>query len=172
MSKNHQIRRFQITLEFLKQEVPPPARILDLGIRNTFSEWMEKAGYEVVNTGGEDLDFDTISVQAEGFDAVTAFEILEHLVNPMPLLRDIKAPRLVASIPMRLWFASAYRNKNDIRDQHYHEFEDWQFDWLVEKAGWKIDQRKKWTSPPRFPIGVRPVLRYFTPRYYAVSARR
>ncbi|MDP4828013.1 MAG: methyltransferase [Flavobacteriales bacterium] len=172
MNNNHQIRRFEITLEFLKQELPPPAKILDLGVRNSFSEWMEKAGYEVVNTGGEDVDFDVSAVQKDGFDAVTAFEIIEHLVNPMPLLAAIKAPRLIATIPMRLWFASAYRNKNDIRDQHYHEFEDWQFDWLVEKAGWKIEGRKKWTSPPSFPNGIRPILRYFTPRYYGISARR
>ena len=39
-------------------------------------------------------------------------------------------------VPLNLWFASAYRNKTDLWDRHYHEFEDWQFDWLLEKAGW------------------------------------
>ena len=47
-----------------------------------------------------------------------------------------------ASVPLRLWFANAYRNKSDQRDQHFHEFEDWQFDWLLEKAGWKIKAKK------------------------------
>jgi len=37
---------------------------------------------------GEDLDFDPSEVNAEGFDAVTAFEIIEHLVNPMPMLQQ------------------------------------------------------------------------------------
>jgi ribosomal protein S6 len=31
-------------------------------------------------------------------------------------------------------------------DRHYHEFEDWQLDWL-EKTGWKIIDSQKWTNP-------------------------
>jgi hypothetical protein len=27
-------------------------------------------------------------------------------------------------------------------DRHYHEFEDWQFDWLLEKSNWKIEKKK------------------------------
>ena len=67
--------------------------------------------------------------------------------------------------------SSAYRSKTDMRDRHYHEFEDWQFDWLLEKAGWKIKAREKWTNPTK-KIGVRPILRWFTPRYYIVYAER
>ena len=58
-----------------------------------------------------------------------------------------------------------------MRDRHYHEFEDWQFDWLLEKAGWNIKKRQKWTSPIS-KIGIRPILRKFTPRYYAVYAEK
>ena len=32
----------------------------------------------------------------------------------------------------------AYKSKTDPLDRHYHEFEPWQFDWLLEKSGWKI----------------------------------
>jgi hypothetical protein len=32
-------------------------------------------------------------------------------------------------------------------DRHYHEFEDWQLDWLLEKTGWKIIDSQKWTNP-------------------------
>ena len=56
-------------------------------------------------------------------------------------------------------------------DRHYHEFEDWQFDWLLEKAGWEIKKRHKWTNPVK-KIGLRPLLRLFTPRYYIVYAER
>ncbi|HPX06952.1 MAG TPA: hypothetical protein PLC17_13520, partial [Tenuifilaceae bacterium] len=93
-------------------------------------------------------------------------EILEHLVSPFPLLRD-----LPATIPLRLWFAPAYKSKTDKWDKHYHEFEDWQFDMLLEKAGWTIVDRAKWTSPIH-KLGIRPILRMFTPRYYAVYAVR
>ena len=67
--------------------------------------------------------------------------------------------------------AKAYRNYKDPRDCHYHEFEDWQFDWLLEKAGWEIKARKKWTNPTN-KIGFRPILRWFTPRYYIVYAEK
>lgn len=166
------VRRYRHTLDFLNEHLPAPAKVLDLGVRNPFSEWMEEAGYTVENTAGKDLDREREEVMRKDVDAVTAFEIIEHLVNPMPLLEAIEAPKLVASIPMRLWFSPAYRSSTDKWDRHYHEFEDWQFDWLLEKAGWQIKGRKKWTSPSPHPFGVRPFLRQFTPRYYAVYAER
>jgi hypothetical protein len=46
-------------------------------------------------------------------------------------------------------------------DRHYHEFEDWQLDWLLEKTGWKIIDSQKWIPlkiwyPPIIilPIGI------------------
>ena len=56
-------------------------------------------------------------------------------------------------------------------DRHYHEFEDWQLDWLLEKTGWKIMDRKKWTNPVK-KFGLRPLLRKFTNRYYIVYAEK
>ena len=164
-------KRYQKTLEFLKQSVPPPARILDLGVENPFSDIMKANGYEVTNTTGEDLDEDQSAVLDDSYDAVTAFEIFEHLLAPYNVLKKIKCNKLVASIPLKLWFAPAYRSKTDKWDRHYHEFEDWQFDWLLEKSGWEIKQDLKWTHPVK-KIGFRPLLRKFTPRYYAVYAER
>ena len=132
---------------------------------------MKQNGYQVSNTQGEDLDVDFSSVKASNSDVVTAFEIFEHLVAPYNVLKEINAKKLVASIPLRLWFSSAYRSKTDPWDRHFHEFEDWQFDWLLEKAGWKIKDAVKWTNPTK-KIGLRPLLRLFTPRYYIVYAER
>ena len=164
-------KRFNKTLQFLKETVPPPAKVLDLGVENPFSEIMLANNYVVTNTGGEDLDLVTDVVKTDDFDLVTAFEIFEHLVAPFNILRDIKAKKLVATIPLSLWFSSAYQNQADPRDRHFHEFEDWQFDWLLEKAGWTIIKREKWTNPVN-KIGLRPLLRKITPRYYAVYAER
>jgi hypothetical protein len=104
-------------------------------------------------------------------DAAVALEILEHLVNPLGVLRSLKSKRLFATVPLNLWFAKAYRNKTNKWDQHFHEFEDWQFDWLLEKSGWEKVRSEKWTFPVLKP-GIRPLLRSITPRYYAVEARR
>ncbi|MDO9261103.1 MAG: methyltransferase [Flavobacteriaceae bacterium] len=171
MSQKHSLNRYQKTIDFLVDVLPPPAVILDLGVRNPFSEVMESKGYTVINTHGEDLDLMPDLVNNHQVDAVTGFEILEHLVSPYPILKEIKAKKLIVSVPLNLWFAKAYRSKTDMRDRHYHEFEDWQFDWLLEKSGWNIQKREKWTSPTN-QIGIRPLLRKFTPRFYVIFATK
>lgn len=158
-------------MSFLQAHLPAPCNILDLGVNNPLSELMTQAGYQVLNTRGEDLDNDLSSLINADVEAVTAFEILEHLLNPYTVLKNIKAQKLVLTVPLRLWFASAYKNPSDPRDRHFHEFETWQLDWLLEATGWKIKATKKWTHPVR-KLGVRPLLRLFTPRYYAVYAER
>lgn len=145
--------------------------ILDLGVRNPFVTYMEREGYNVQNTTGEDLDLDTTAVKNADAEVVTAFEIFEHLLSPFTVLQDIKANKIVASVPLKLWFTPAYRSKTDMWDRHYHEFEDWQFDWLFEKAGWEIQKREKFTNPVK-KLGFRPLLRLFTPRYYLIYATR
>ena len=164
-------KRFRHTIQFLEKHIPKNETILDLGVVNPFTEIMMKHGYKVENTTGEDLDFDTSTIEKSNASVVTAFEIFEHLLSPFSVLQTIKADKLVASVPLKLWFSSAYRSKTDMLDRHYHEFEDWQFDWLLEKAGWKIIDRKKWTNPTK-KIGIRPLLRWFTPRYYIVYAEK
>ncbi|WOD42277.1 methyltransferase [Hwangdonia lutea] len=169
--KSYPNKRFKHTIEFLKKHVSTSEAILDLGVVNPFTKIMQDHGYRVENTKGEDLDIDTSTIVNSKAEVVTAFEIFEHLLSPFTVLKSIKADKLVASVPLKLWFSSAYRSKTDMLDRHYHEFEDWQFDWLLEKSGWKIMARQKWTNPTK-KIGIRPILRWFTPRYYIVYAER
>lgn len=164
-------KRYRHTLNFLNEVISKEEKILDLGVSNPFSDILQKEGFTVTNTSGEDLDLNTNIVKTTDFDVVTAFEIFEHLVSPFNVLKDIRAKKLVASVPLNIWFSPAYRSKTDKWDRHYHEFEDWQFDWLLEKSGWKIIKREKFTNPVN-KIGLRPLLRKFTPRYYLVYAER
>lgn len=170
-AKNFPKKRYKHTLKFLKTHVNNGESILDLGVKNPFSEILKTEGFDVCNTSGEDLDLNTSFLESNTSDVTTAFEIFEHLVSPFSVLNRIQSKKLVASVPLSLWFSSAYRSKTDLRDRHFHEFEDWQFNWLLEKAGWKIIATKKWTNPTK-KIGIRPVLRWFTPRYYIVYAER
>lgn len=164
-------KRYKITLDFLKEVIPVDSKILDLGVENPFSEIMKQQGFQVKNTSGEDLDEDFSAVQNSDATVVTAFEIFEHLIAPYNILKEIKAEKLVASVPLHLWFTPAYKSKTDLWDRHYHEFEMWQFDWLLEKSGWKIKQKTTFTNPVK-KIGFRPLLRLFTPRYYLVYAEK
>ncbi len=164
-------KRFQLTLAFLQKYITTSETILDLGVENPFSKIMKEHRFTVMNTTGEDLDENQMALQQQQYDVVTAFEIFEHLLNPYTVLKEIKSDKLLISIPLRLWFSSAYRSKTDPWDRHYHEFEDWQLDWLLEKTGWKIIDRQKWTHPVK-QFGIRPFLRRFTNRYYLVYAEK
>ena len=135
--------RYNKSLDFLIKSVPPPCKILDLGTKNLLSEQMIGNDYYVINTQGEDLDTEYDIVKNIDVDLVTAFEIFEHLLAPLNILRAITAKKLIASIPLNLWFAKAYWNKDDEWDRHYHEFEERQFDWLLKKADWKIIYSEK-----------------------------
>ena len=164
-------KRFKLTLEFIKKHIDKSETILDLGVDNPLSKIMKEEGFDVKNTNGEDLDKDQSIFGTQETTVVTAFEIFEHLLNPYTILEAIKSEKLFISIPMRLWFSPAYRSKTDPWDRHYHEFEDWQLDWLLEKTGWKIIDCQKWTNPVK-QIGFRPILRFFTNRYYIVYAEK
>ena len=170
-ANNSHHKRFQKTLGFLNQHIDQGTSILDLGVENPLSELMKAHGHKVENTQGEDLDENQKVLVNSKAEVVTAFEILEHLLSPYQVLKSIKAQKLLVSVPLKLWFSSAYRSKTDLRDRHFHEFEDWQFDWLLEKTGWKIVASEKWINPPES-FGVRSLLRYFTPRHYIVYAEK
>ena len=163
-------RRYRLTLDFMNGRIQKDQAILDLGADNPFSAILRDQGHRVENT---DFDLDREPEKVAGYqaDVCTAFEIFEHLLNPLSVLEKLPSERLFASIPLRLWFAPAYRSRKDPWDRHFHEFEDWQFDWLLDHAGWKIVRHDKWTNPVLKP-GIRPVLRLFTPRWYIVEAVR
>ncbi len=172
MNNSPKAIRYKKTLEFLKKNLNEDSKILDLGTENEFSKIMKSNGYDVQNTKGENLDIDYQDYVDCGVDVVTSFEIFEHMLAPFNILNNLKTTRLVASIPLKLWFASAYWNEKDDWDKHYHEFEPKQFDFLLEKAGWKIIDSEKWVSSDWRKIGFRPILRHFTPRYYIVYCER
>ena len=170
-SKHFPHKRYRITQEFVHKHLNFSEEILDLGVDNPLSVRLREDGYTVHNTQGEDLDIDRRVIQSDKFDAVTAFEIVEHLLNPFSLLKEIKAPKLLISVPLRLWFAPAYKSKTDERDRHFHEFEAWQFRWLLDKTGWRIIDEIQFTNPVN-QIGFRPLLRRVTPRYILIYAEK
>ena len=169
---NFPTRRYNLTLNFVKQHISKNEEIFDLGVKNPLSDLLKSNGYNVTNTNGEDLDFDCSSIQNSKADVVTAFEIFEHMFSPYNILKNIKSNKLIASVPLKLWFASAYWNEKDDFDKHYHEFEIKQFNFLLRKTNWKIMDYQLWTSPDPFKIGIRPILRYLFKRYYIVYCER
>lgn len=167
----HQERHIK-TMNFILPHLNRGDKVLDLGPTNTLSDLMKEEGLEVTNTTTEvDLDLDYSIVENPEFEVMTAFEILEHVVSPFPLLRYSKAKKLFISVPLKLWFAEAYWNAKDPYDCHYHEFEPKQIRMLLEKAGWKIVKEEQWVSRVK-QVGIRPILRRFTPRHYIAYCER
>ena len=168
----HASKRFQTTIAFMSDLDLKSANILNLGPSNPLSDLLRKEGYNITDTAvNQDLDLEYEIVKDSKFDAVVGFEILEHMVSPFPLLKSIACSKLVISVPLLLWFASAYWNENDPYDRHYHEFEPRQLKMLLNKAGWNIVKEEKHISAVN-KIGIRPLLRQFTPRHYFVYCER
>ncbi len=164
--------RYKKTLQFLKEYIPTSKKILDLGTPNEFSEIMKKAGYNVKNTNGENLDIDFKVASDSDADVITAFEIFEHMLAPFNLLNSVKNKKLIASVPLKLWFANAYWNEKDDWDKHYHEFEPKQFEYLLNRSNWIIKKSEKWKSYDPKKIGIRPILRRLHNRYYIVYCEK
>lgn len=163
------LKRFEKTLGFVKKHLKTDEVILDLGETNELSDFLrQQGGYNLVNTTGEDLDVDFTIVKK--YSSITAFEIFEHMFAPFNLLNS-SGGRLIASVPLRLWFAPEYWNYNDRHDCHYHEFSVRQFNHLLERTGWKVIDHQVWKSYDS-PWGIRPLLRRIYPRYYIVYAEK
>lgn len=93
-------KRFSESLAFIQKHFPEPTSVLDLGVRNPFSEILEKEGYQVTNTSGVDLDIDRSELSLHQTKLTTALEIFEHLLSPFEVLRSIKSEYLIASVPL------------------------------------------------------------------------
>ena len=70
------VNRYNKTLKMLNEICPSPSVIFDLGVRNPFSEIMEKNNYKVYNTVGQDFDLEPQIRMPDDVDLVTGFEII------------------------------------------------------------------------------------------------
>lgn len=171
-------KRFKRTLKLVKELIPKNMIIYDLGRSNELSKIMQLNGYTVYNNiGFADFDFTrteitSISTQSKGMNSpkiTTSFEVFEHLLNPFEVLRAIKTPKMLCTVPLKVWFSPAYWGKHD-KNRHFHEFEERQFLWLLDKTGWEVVKKGKWKLTDK--IGIRPLLRLFWPSYLWVLAKR
>lgn len=170
--------RIKLVESYLKKDLI----ILDLGIQNKISQALRESGYLVKNTNGEDLDFDRHAIKKGDYDAITAFEIMEHLYNPFEVLHDIPKNKLIfISIPIRhLFIQDSYFKHDESRMSHFHEFEDWQMIRLLEKTGFTLIKyyKKKQTSmfndwrTFRRSFGFRPIMREFKKAMYIIAIKK
>ena len=152
--------RWRKTLEFLKGSSLAAGscrRGLDLGDRTPLTASLEQVfGCPFENTK-IDLDIETL---AGLFGAVTAFEVLEHLYNPLHALLEVKRvligedARLFVSMPLRKPAFLASPN-------HFHEMTRISALSLFTRAGFGVVRSAEFRirRPLFYLTGVKPLLR-------------
>ncbi len=91
----------------------------------------ERDNIEWINA---DLDGKRIPFCHKTYDAATAFEIIEHLADPKPLLESIPAQRLFASVPNE----SVIPYSPETAPFHQRHYTAEQFNELLKECGWKV----------------------------------
>jgi hypothetical protein len=156
----HQLR-WDRTISFLRGvpvSVPPPSAGLDIGDRTPMTARLEELFGCRFDSTSADLDVGTL----EGsYQVVTAFEVLEHLYNPLHLLLEARkvldreaASRLFVSTPA--WKPSILQSPD-----HFHEMTRRSLESLIDRAGFRVVRRDEFRIRPfRFCLtGLRPMLR-------------
>ena len=159
---SYNAKRTRDTIEFCL-DIPTRSYVLDIGEPNKLSE--ELAHYcwlRIINTEG-DLDYYVMPERKVpgGIKYVTCFEVIEHLMNPRGFFDclhkitedDVQVYLSYPSRPKWMW--------ND--EEHFHEYDKLRFNYLLDKTGWKV-VKKQPIYVPRFPNGIRPLLRNFIPQ--------
>ena len=168
--RNSEKYRHEFTIDYVSKVYKiGMKKIFDLGPPNELSRKMRQMGLDVTNSEEGDLDYHCSF--PEDAEVLCAFEILEHLVNPFPILNKFPGSELIASVPLNKWFKRPHWNMRDGKDCHYHEFYPEQFRMLLEKTGWVIRHSIE-VGYPLFAPSLRPIIWRFTPRWLFVRAVR
>lgn len=169
----HRIR-WKKTLGFLSRSSRSSALLshgLDLGDRTPFTASLEQLfGCSFENTV-VDLDLESL---AGSFEVVTAFEVLEHLFNPLHALLEVKQllsgedARLFVSMP--LWKPQCLASPD-----HFHEMTRDSALSLFRRAGFVVIRSAEFRirQPLFYLTGVKPLLRawYEKVQIYELAVR-
>jgi len=151
----HVLIRWKKTQAFIKKYDANSG--LDIGDRTPFTEELETFFNCSFDNTVVDLDEGKLKGK---YDIVTAFEIIEHLYNPLHLLNEIsnvlkKGGKLYLSTPkgkpQYLW-----------SEHHFHEMSDKSLRALIERAGFSIIRTEEIRIQPLlfYFTGIRPILRF------------
>ena len=153
--------RWKKTLAFMNKDIDVTTA-LDIGDRSPFTEQMES--FYNCDFDNTNVDLDTGHLTGK-YDLVTAFEIIEHLFNPLHFLTEIKGVLNEGGI----LYLSTPRGKPYFlwSKDHFHEMGYSRLKSLLDYAGFRIIHMEAIRIQPSsfFLTGIRPILRFIYERH-------
>jgi len=152
----------------------PAAAGLDIGDRTPVTAMLESHFGCRFTTTTADLDTDPLDEAL--YPVVTAFEVIEHLYNPLHLLLEVR--KVLDPAPSSRLFLSTPAWKPGFLQSpdHFHEMPRRSLDSLLSRAGFVVVRSAEFgvRSPLFCMKGVRPLLRCFFEkiRIFELAARR
>jgi len=155
-------KRWKITKEFLA-EVPNAKIGLDLGDRTIFTEELENFFKCPFTNSNIDLDTETIEGK---YDIITAFEVIEHLFNPLHCLLEVSNS---LNSNGRLYLSTPKSKPTIISSPlHFHEMSERSLNALFNRANFKVTRKTTFDvhSFWFYFTGIRPLLRGIFDRHW------
>jgi SAM-dependent methyltransferase len=152
--------RWRKTIDFVSRSLPFERACspgLDLGDRTPLTESLEQLFGCPFESTAIDLDVDRLS---GSFSVVTAFEVLEHLYNPLHLLLEVR--RILAGEGGRLFVSMPLAKPAFLESpDHFHEMSRKAALSLFERAGFRVERSGEFRirHPLFYLTGVKPLLR-------------
>ena len=163
-------KRYLATLQFVNS-IPTTGTVLSIGGKPVVDVKIAQESALIHYFTEGDLDYCNWQVAGEHpekFDNVFIFEVIEHLINPLLMLEELK--RYVdKNTQIFISYPEAFLKKY-MSPKHFHEMDIDRFEYMIDKAGFKIEKATsittyfdKWYYPL---TGIRPLLKTVTFDWY------
>lgn len=154
--RGNTIKRYRSTIEFIGDH--HLGAVLDIGERNPLTEQLEdRYGITIENTT---VDLDLVPLSGT-YDTVFCFEVIEHLMNPLHLMLQIRG---VLKESGRLFMSTPKHKPHFLWGKyHFTEYDEKRLLALVARAGFRIIRFEEFRTMPfwwHF-LGIRPLIRAF-----------
>ena len=157
---NQTKRRWFKTLKFVSK-FKSGVTVLDIGGLNIFGQRLAEACELKYNYTSGDLNYFGWSNSDTKFDNIFCFEIIEHLMNPLLFLQELKK---CCNRDTKIFITYPFTPRWLMSNRHFHEYRDIEFITLCHEAGFRIVNYNTYHNRHDvsfYLTGIRPFLRFF-----------